>query len=194
MRIKSMVLGFGAVAAAVAMVMAPASAEASVVWSWSFGSSSNGAAGTFTTTDVPDLNNPAGTYSVLQFTLDFLNGNPVSAIDTALSNSPSFVYHSASDYGFINGLGFFDSGLQSFNGGGGNMLLSGSAAYEASLQPSFQRANLVNLNGASAFQGAADLHVSLLNPPGSVPEPQTLVLALLALGAAAVARRQPSPR
>lgn len=118
MRIKSIVLGFGAVAAAVAMVMAPASAEASVVWSWSFGSSSNGAAGTFTTTDVPDLNNPAGTYSVLQFTLDFLNGNPVSAIDTALSNSPSFVYNSATDYGFINALGFFDSGLQSFNGGG----------------------------------------------------------------------------
>ena len=167
-------------------------AEAAALWSWSVGSPTNGAAGTFTTTDV-DFNNLVGTYAVSPFTLESLNGNPVSAIDTGLSFSPSFVYNSATNYGFTNSLGCFDAGVQTFNGSVGRFLLSGSAAYQASIPPGFRRLSVVNLfNIDSAFQNPVDLQVSLLStPPDPTPIPTPALLPGLAgLGLATLRKKQ----
>jgi hypothetical protein len=189
---KSFSLCLGVAAVAAGVFVAPESAEAAALWSWSFGSSANGAAGTFTTTDV-DFSNLVGTYAISQFTLASLNGSSVSAIDTVLALSPSFVYNSTTNYGFINNLGFSDSGGQIFDGSVGNFLLSGSAEYQASLPQNRRRPNLVTLFGVGiALQNRANLQVSLLStPPDPTPIPTPALLPGLAgLGLATLRKKQ----
>lgn len=176
-------------AAAIGLGGGVAPAQALSLWSWSFGTSTNGASGTFTTSDVSNPSNPLGTFAVTQFTLSTLNGNSVSAQDTSLNFSPQFVYKSASNYGFTNSRGFSDSGGQSWNGGG-NYLLSGSADYEASLPPASRRANFVNFGGVGTFQSSANLQVSLISPPPSTPIPTPALLpGLVGVGIAAFRKK-----
>jgi hypothetical protein len=182
----------GAVAIGLGCGVAPA--QALSLWSWSFGTSTNGASGAFTTSDVSNPSNPVGTFAVTQFTLSTFNGNSVSALDTSLANSPQFVYNSASNYGFTNSLGFSDSGGQLWNGGVGSYLLSGSAAYEASLPLNRRRANLVIFGGNTAIQNRANLQVSLVSPtpiPTPIPTP-ALLPGLVGMGIAALRKKRKS--
>jgi hypothetical protein len=182
------VAAVGAVAIGLGGGVAPA--QALSLWSWSFGTSTNGASGTFTTSDVSNPSNPLGTFAVTQFTLSTFNGNSVSAQDTSLINSPQFVYNSASNYGFTNSLGFSDSGGQSWNGGVGSYLLSGSAAYEASLPLNRRRPNLVIFGGNTVIQNPANLQVSLI-PPAPIPTP-ALLPGLVGMGIVALRKKRKS--
>jgi hypothetical protein len=189
-------IGAAAVGAAViGLGYSAAPAQALSLWSWSFGSGTNGASGTFTTTDVSDPSNPVGTFDVTQFTLSTFRGNSVSAQDTSLRFSPKFVYTTATNYGFINSFlgGFPDSGTQFWDGGVGSYFLSGSAAYEASLPPNRRRPNFVNyFGGGSAIQNPADLQVSLISPtPPPIPTP-ALLPGLVGMGVAALRKKSKS--
>lgn len=187
-------------------------ANAATIWSWSFGTSSNGATGTFATTDVADSSKPFGTYDVLQFTLSTINGVARSATATNLWSSPKFNYFSATNYGFENNLwdaGFRDSNRQNWDSPDWGMIhLSGSAEYEAGLPGGLyglQRRNLVEINGLVAADGLdglawpehvpGDLTVRLSlpdsgNDPASTPEPGVLLaLAGASLGAAILKRK-----
>lgn len=190
MNIKTISVATIGAAAIGLSVGSAAPAQAFSLWSWSYGSSTNGASGTFTTTDVSNPNNPVGTFDVTKFTLSVLNGNSVNGQDTSLRLSPQFVYNTATNYGFKNSSGTFNSSVQDWDGGAsvGLYRLSGSAAYEASVPPGFALPNLITFKGSSAGQSPADLKVSLI-PPTAVPTP-ALLPGLIGLGAAALRKRK----
>jgi hypothetical protein len=166
----------------------PGMAEAATLWSWSFGTSQNGATGTFLTSDVSNINDPVGTYNVLQIDISKVNGIATNLQTNILNYSPQFTYSSSTFYGFINNLVWADSGYQSI-GNGGFFRLTGSSAYVAS-QPAFKQVyDVVSLpNGPVASNTIGNLQVSLAQPT-TIPTP-ALLPGLLGMVVATLRKRK----